>query len=91
MTEFTNYPPPKPNGIPVPINLQLGFGYGKKTDLDVGKHPHQITPSPDKYQTDTFVETNGRHKNGYTCAIGRDVQLWERSLRRQEVTFNWNQ
>lgn len=39
-------------------NRKSGIGYGKKTDLDVGKHPHNETPSPDKYNLSSFVEIN---------------------------------
>ena len=48
-------------------------GYGKKTDLDYGKHPHNKSPSPDKYQIDTFVDFNKTHQRGSSCHIGRDV------------------
>ncbi len=51
--------------------LISGFGYGKKTDLDVGKHPHNINPSPDTYNLNTFVDTNKLHKSGFNISIGR--------------------
>ena len=51
----------------------LGFGYGKNTDLDHGKHRHNITPSPDNYQIDSFVDTDSRHKRGMSTHIGREV------------------
>ena len=37
---------------------KAAIGYGKKTDLDVGKHPHNETPPPDTYNLKSFVETN---------------------------------
>ena len=52
---------------------KTSFGYGKKTDLDYGKHPHNKSPSPDKYQIDTFVDFNKTHQRGSSCHIGRDV------------------
>lgn len=48
-----------------------GLGYGKKTDLDIGKHPHNIVPAPTSYQIDTFVEINKSHEKGVTAHIGR--------------------
>lgn len=53
------------------ILIILGFGFGKKTDLDVGKHPHNKSPSPDHYKIDAFVDTNKGHNIGWTTAIGR--------------------
>lgn len=46
-------------------------GYGKKTDLDYGKHPYNKSPSPDRYQIDSFADLNKTHKVGWTAAIGR--------------------
>jgi len=34
---------------------KAGFGYGKKTDLEVGKNRHNITPPPDTYNLSTFI------------------------------------
>jgi hypothetical protein len=56
--------------------LNKGFGYGKKTDLDVGKHPHNVTPSPDNYQIDSFVDTDTRHRRGMSTHIGREVAIF---------------
>jgi len=36
-------------------NRKAGIGYGKKTDLEVGQHRHNVTPSPDTYNIPTFV------------------------------------
>ena len=33
----------------------IAFGYGKQNDLDIGKHPHNVNPSPDTYNLNTFV------------------------------------
>jgi len=50
-----------------------GFGYGKKTDLDVGKDPHNIAPSPDTYDLASFVKTNQDHHVGFTPLFSREV------------------
>ena len=55
------------------IYNNLAFGYGKKTDLDVGKNPHQVTPPPDSYSIPTFAETNKKHGKGFTPRYSRDV------------------
>ena len=47
------------------------FGYGKSNDLDHGKPPHNKSPSPDRYQIDTFVDSDKKHSKGSTCHIGR--------------------
>lgn len=54
---------------------KAGLGRGKKTDLDYGKHPHQVTPSPDTYKIDSFVETNKAHNKGFTPRYSREVHL----------------
>ena len=33
---------------------KAGFGYGKKTDLDYGKNPLNVVPSPDTYNLKDF-------------------------------------
>ena len=53
------------------MRRNTSFGYGKKTDLDVGKHRHNITPSPDNYQIDSFVDVNKSHNKGMSTHIGR--------------------
>ena len=55
------------------MTRKTSFGYGKKTDLDHGKHRHNKSPSPDRYQIDTFVDSNKKHLRGSSCHIGRDV------------------
>jgi hypothetical protein len=50
-----------------------GLGFGKKTDLDYGKHRHNITPSPDVYKIDSFVDFNATHQRGMSAHIGREV------------------
>jgi hypothetical protein len=54
-------------------NRKAGIGYGKKTDLDYGKHPHNETPPPDRYQLNSFVETNEKMKRGFSPLYSRDV------------------
>ena len=51
------------------------FGYGKKTDLDVGKHPHNVVPSSDTYNIKSFVETNKNKQKGFTPRYSREV-IW---------------
>ena len=55
------------------MTRKTSFGYGKKTDLDYGKHRHNKSPSPDRYQIDSFVDSNKKHLRGSSCHIGRDV------------------
>ena len=57
------------------MTRKTSFGYGRKTDLDYGKHRHNKSPSPDRYQIDSFVDTNKKHVRGSSCHIGRDVRL----------------
>ena len=57
------------------MTRKASFGYGKNTDLEHGKHRHNITPSPDNYQIDSFVEMNKSHSKGMNAHIGRDVCL----------------
>lgn len=52
--------------------LTSGFGIGKKTDLDVGKDPHNISPPPNTYNVPTFAQENAAHKSGFNIAIGRE-------------------
>jgi len=52
-------------------NRKAAIGYGKKTDLDVGKDPHNIAPSPDTYNLKSFVETNEAHSKGFTPLVSR--------------------
>lgn len=54
---------------------KAGMGKGKKTDLDVGKHPHQVTPPPDTYNIASFVETNKAHNKGFTPRNSREVPI----------------
>ena len=54
-------------------NRKAGIGYGKKTDLDVGRHPHNIVPSPDTYNIASFVKTNKDHQVGFTPLYSREV------------------
>ena len=70
------------------IDIYQGFGYGKKTDLETGKHPHNLTPSPDNYQIDSFVETDTRHRRGMSTHIGREVSYKAFSLQRPEAISN---
>lgn len=49
-----------------------GFGYGKKTDLEVGKDRHNVTPPPDTYNLATFIEANQMHSKGFSPGKGRD-------------------
>lgn len=51
----------------------IGFGIGKKTDLDVGKDPHNVAPPPNSYDPPTFVQTNELHNTGFNIGIGREV------------------
>lgn len=53
-------------------NRKTSFGYGKKTDLDVGKNRHNIIPSPDTYNLNTFIQTNKLHNKGFSPGKGRD-------------------
>jgi hypothetical protein len=52
-----------------------GHGFGKKTDLEHGKHRHNITPGPALYHIDSFVDNDIRHKKGMSMHIGREVTL----------------
>lgn len=52
------------------------MGKGKKTDLDYGKNPQQVVPSPDTYKIPTFVDTNTLHKKGFTPLYSREVSLY---------------
>jgi hypothetical protein len=54
-------------------NRKAGIGFGKKTDLDVGKDPHNVAPSPDTYNLPTFVETNKLHEKGFSPLYSREV------------------
>ena len=49
------------------------IGFGKKTDLDIGKHPHNQTPAPDNYYISSFVETNKKQNRGFSPLYSRDV------------------
>jgi hypothetical protein len=63
----------------IPDNKSLrktSFGFGKKTDLDYGKHRHNKSPPPDKYQIDSFVDFNKTHMRGSSCHIGREVFIF---------------
>ena len=51
---------------------RTSFGYGKKTDLDVGKDRHNVTPSPDTYNLHNFVETNKMREKGFSPGKGRE-------------------
>lgn len=42
------------------------MGRGKKTDLDYGKNPEHVVPSPDAYKINSFVDTNKLHNKGFT-------------------------
>ena len=53
----------------------LAFGYGKKTDLEVGKNPHQVTPPPNTYNIPTFVDINKKKEKGFTPLKSREVLL----------------
>ena len=66
-----NLPTTKSNrkaGIPI---VNIGFGYGKKTDLDIGKDRHNVAPSPDCYNLNTFIQTNKMHNKGPSPGKGR--------------------
>jgi hypothetical protein len=49
------------------------LGLGAKTNLEVGKNRHNITPSPDLYQIKSFVDINIKEKKGVNAHIGREV------------------
>jgi len=51
---------------------KAAFGYGKKTDLDVGKNRHNVTPPPDTYNLNTFIQINQMHGKGFSPGKGRD-------------------
>ncbi len=51
---------------------KAAFGYGKKTDLDVGKHRHNITPPPTTYNLQSFIQINKMHNKGFSPGKGRD-------------------
>ena len=42
------------------------MGKGKKTDLDYGKNPEHVVPSPDTYKIASMAETNKAHGKGFT-------------------------
>jgi len=52
-------------------NRKAGIGYDKKTNLGIGKHPHNIVPSPDTYNLSSFVEQNKAHKKGFSALYSR--------------------
>ncbi len=49
-----------------------GFGYGKKTDLDVGKNRHNVTPPPDNYDLAGFIQINKMAGKGFSPGKGRE-------------------
>lgn len=51
---------------------KAGFGYGKKTDLDYGKNPSHVVPSPDTYNLRSFEDENKIHNKGFFPGYGRD-------------------
>lgn len=51
---------------------RTNFGFGKKTDLEYGKHRHNISPSPDAYDIKSFVDINKSHEKGTTAGKGRE-------------------
>jgi hypothetical protein len=53
----------------------VAFGYGKKTDLNAGKNPEHVVPSPDAYNISSFVDINVKSKKGFTPRYSRDVNL----------------
>lgn len=59
--------------LPDPKNKRkTSFGFGKRIDLDVGKHPHNIVPSPDSYDLKGFNDINKSHKKGFFPGYGRE-------------------
>jgi hypothetical protein len=62
-------------GVAENKNRQAGIGYDRKTNLDVGKDPHNIAPSPDTYNLSSFVELNQTHKKGFSPLYSREVTL----------------
>lgn len=55
------------------MTRKTSLGFGRKTDLDYGKHRHNVTPSPDNYKIDSFVDLNAAHHRGMSAHIGREV------------------
>ena len=69
------------------MTRHTSFGYGKNTDLEHGKHRHNITPSPDNYQIDTFVDTNKSHKRGMSTHIGREKTTPRSYIQLDRIKF----
>lgn len=73
VTLFITSPRLHPREKQVHLIVKLGFGYGKKTDLEVGKHRHNVIPPSTTYDIKSFVEINKMHKKGFTPRYSRDV------------------
>jgi hypothetical protein len=69
------------------MTRHTSFGYGKKTDLDTGKHPHNKSPSPDRYKIDSFVELDKTHQRGMTTHIGRELTTPRSYIELDRVKF----
>ena len=66
---------PKTSATHVNLDCNEAFGIGKKTDLDVGKNPHQVTPPPNSYSIPTFADVNKKHGKGFTPRFSREVKV----------------